>query len=220
MVSNTVTMAYGGKAQINFAGSGGRHYYRVSVPDAGIFNLYQPGVSTIIGMKDKSAPLMVWAINCMVARIEQLINDYPDLKKLGKTALKSIVRDAKNSYRDVKDEAADIGSLVHRVLEQVLLARGFVPAAARKPLLEAVVNHFKDPARLGGYLFRLREIFHHKQLSLAFHHADAGGIHISIQDVSAVLRRLHEALVNRGWIWSLVHVFGKPGEVGTRRFRS
>lgn len=133
-MSNSVTEAYGGRALINFVGSGKKHFYRISVPAAGIYNLYQPGVTTILGMKDKSGPLTAWAVNCMVSRIEQLIDGFPDLKKLGKTALKSIVRDAKNSYQDIKDEAAVIGSLVHRVLEQVLLARSGMAAMPSLPV--------------------------------------------------------------------------------------
>jgi hypothetical protein len=141
---NTVTTAYNGRVQINFSGSGKKHFYRVSVPDAGIYNLYQPGVTTIIGMKDKSKPLMIWAINCMVARIEQLIDAFPVLHKLNKTALKSIIKDAKDSYADSQDESADIGSLVHRVLEQILLARN---GKAPMPALPLV----PDPIMAPGY---------------------------------------------------------------------
>lgn len=69
-------------------------------------------------------------------------------------------------------------------------------------------------------LFRLGEIFHRKHLAVAFRHADAYRIHVAIQDVGAMLRRPHEALVNRCRVLSLVHVLGNPAEVGAGRFRA
>jgi hypothetical protein len=89
-----------------------------------------------------------------------------------------------------------------------------------------LVNAFKgqilaNSSLLGGrstgvgvcHSFRLREIFHREHLPVALRHADACGIHVAIQDVGAVLGRLHEAVVNGGWVWALVHIFGKPGKV-------
>jgi len=53
-------------------------------------------------------------------------------------------------------------------------------------------------------LFRLRETFCRVQLAVALGYADAGGVHVGVEDVGAVLRRLHEALMNGGGVRSLV----------------
>jgi|HubBroStandDraft_2_1064218.scaffolds.fasta_scaffold25461_2 hypothetical protein len=53
-------------------------------------------------------------------------------------------------------------------------------------------------------LFRLGEIFYRVQLAVAFGYADAGGVHVGVEDVGAVLRRLHETLMNSGGVRSLV----------------
>lgn len=110
-------LAYGGRAVITF--HSGKHYYTCAVPDLGITRLYQPGVTTIIGMKDKSAPLMGWAVKQMTARVKELLATAPD--PLPKNILAAFLDAAQETYRDTKQEAADIGSLVHRVLEQALL---------------------------------------------------------------------------------------------------
>jgi hypothetical protein len=66
-------------------------------------------------------------------------------------------------------------------------------------------------------LFRFGEIFHYEELAVAFGYADACGVHVGVEDVGAVQGGLHEALVDGGWVWSLVHVFGKPGKERLRR---
>jgi len=63
-------------------------------------------------------------------------------------------------------------------------------------------------ARNGTHLFRLGEIFYRKQLAFAFGYADAGGVHVEVEDVGSGVGRLHEALVDGGGVGSLVDVFG------------
>jgi len=111
------TLLYGGRAIATF--HAGKHYYVVAVPDLGIRKLYQPGVTTIIGMKDKSGPLLPWAVGMMTTRVKELAKLQPD--PIPRQTLFTLLDSAEDSYRDAKQEAADIGSLVHRVLEQALL---------------------------------------------------------------------------------------------------
>jgi hypothetical protein len=110
-------LAYGGRAVITF--HAGKHYYSVGIPALGITRLYQPGVTTILGLKDKSAPLMSWAVKQMSCRVKELLVTAPD--PLPKNILAAYLDAAQDTYRDAKQEAADISSLVHRVLEQALL---------------------------------------------------------------------------------------------------
>lgn len=113
------TLVYGGRAIVRF--HAGKHFYTVAIPALGINRLYQPGVTTILGMKDKSAPLMSWAVKQMTLRVKEILESIPD--PVQKNVIAAILDTAEDSYRDVKQEAADIGSLVHRVLEQALLGK-------------------------------------------------------------------------------------------------
>ena len=119
-----ITPVYGGRATITF--EEGRHLYYVNVPDAGIKRLYQPSVTSVLKMKDKSEALITWAVNAMHDCTLSMLNDVPS--PVDKRIVEACLDAAKDNYRKVKKEAAEIGSLVHRVLEQELKARaGLVP---------------------------------------------------------------------------------------------
>lgn len=119
-----ITSVYGGRATIAF--EEGRHLYYVNVPDAGIKRLYQPSVTSILKMKDKSEALITWAVNAMHDCALGMLAPVPS--PIDRRIIEASLDAAKDNYRKVKKEAADIGSLVHRVLEQELKARaGLVP---------------------------------------------------------------------------------------------
>lgn len=64
---------------------------------------------------DKSAPLMGWAINQMAL---YLINNW-DLKKVKQESDKiQLIETAKREYRRLKQEAADLGTEIHKLCEQ------------------------------------------------------------------------------------------------------
>jgi hypothetical protein len=125
-----ITPVYGGRATITF--NEGNHSYYVNVPDANITRLYQPSVTGILKMKDKSAPLINWATSAMHDRILEMLSDMPS--PIDKRFVHGIVDAAKDNYRKVKNDAANIGSLAHRVLEQILKHRSGLCAAPSLPL--------------------------------------------------------------------------------------
>jgi hypothetical protein len=120
-----ITSVYGGKASITFHEA--RHYYTVKVPGL-VDKLYQPSVTGIIGMMDKSGALVPWAVGQMATRIKELT----PAGSTDKEVFLGVVDAAQETWRQTKNEAADIGSLVHRVLEQELLSRSDL---AEKPAL-------------------------------------------------------------------------------------
>lgn len=82
-----------------------------------------PSVTTILGVIDKSGPLIPWAIN-------QTVNFYraaflPDTS-YPTVVLDTIHEQAKRAARNVKEEAADIGTQAHNWLE-TYFKNGFVP---------------------------------------------------------------------------------------------
>jgi hypothetical protein len=113
-----LTKAYGGKAIILF--NEAKHFYTVTVPTLKIEKLYQPSVTGIIGMKDKSNALVSWATEMMATRMKTLLATG---ETWDKDTLSAVVDVAQDTWRQKRDEAASIGSIAHRVLEQMLLGK-------------------------------------------------------------------------------------------------
>jgi hypothetical protein len=123
------TEVYGGKAVITFQEH--NHTYYVSVPSLGVKRLYQPSVTSILDMKDKSKALTTWAVDSFEARALQLLPN----RLVSREEVEIILDAAKDSYRRIKTDAASVGSVVHRVLHQLLLSRAGLAEEPRLPLL-------------------------------------------------------------------------------------
>lgn len=132
-----ITSVYGDRASITFHPA--RHYYTVTVPGV-CRSLYQPSVTSILKMKDKSDVLVKWAVRSMTERIDELMP--PGDVQISRDKVISIVDVAKESYHQVKSDAADVGSLVHRVLHQLLLSRS---GLAERPTLPVVPDTVLAP---------------------------------------------------------------------------
>jgi hypothetical protein len=111
-----ITSVYNGRATVTF--NEAKHYYTVTVPSLDIRKLYQPSVTTILGMKNKPF-LIPWAVGEMNKRTKELLAKVPD-ESLTKELIEGILDAAEDSYQRTKQKAADIGSVAHRFLEAVL----------------------------------------------------------------------------------------------------
>jgi hypothetical protein len=115
-----ITKAYGGKVIITF--NEAKHYYTVQAPTVFKDKLYQPSVTGIIGMKDKSGALVHWATEQFAEKMKKLIHEaqpeylQPDL-------LAALVDVAKDTWRVSKQQAADIGTVAHGVFEDTLAGK-------------------------------------------------------------------------------------------------
>jgi len=114
------TLAYQGRAILHFHPK--RHYYTVSVPALEKFRVYQPGVTSILGIKDKSGPLCYWTAEQCEVYGQERVAENPRSWMYNEDILK-IIKDMKGHYREVKRKAAEVGSLVHDYLYQALLER-------------------------------------------------------------------------------------------------
>lgn len=134
-----ITQVYGGRAAITFHEA--KHYYTVSVPGI-VENLYQPSVTTILGMKDKSNALLPWAVGAMA---DQVMAIAPEL--LTKELLGKLLNLAKSTYREKTKAAGDIGTVVHRALEQEMLQRaGLAPREDRSVVAPGFTPEMTDSA--------------------------------------------------------------------------
>jgi len=74
-------------------------------------------VTTITGLADKSDALIPWAVNCAVDYVVNKLYAFgPRSAQLGLDEL----QDARTKWREVRDEAGDIGTQVHDALEAYL----------------------------------------------------------------------------------------------------
>lgn len=88
------------------------HYYQIGEGET-----WLPGVTTVLKVLDKPA-LVPWAAKSVSDNI------YEELSKLkempSKEELKKICEDGKNIYKKKSQEAADIGSRVHKAINQLI----------------------------------------------------------------------------------------------------
>lgn len=124
------TKAFNGRALINF--NEAKHFYTVTAPGTKVRNLYVPGVTTIIGMKDKSGALVPWAVGQMTERVKTLLGEGDET--WDRETLLAVLETAQETWRNERQKAADIGSLAHRFLEARLLngsdVTGLLPITA------------------------------------------------------------------------------------------
>jgi hypothetical protein len=88
----------------------GRHYYETP---AGVL----PSSTTILGILAKPA-LVNWAVKTTIGFLAEKLDDIKSGKiTLSEENASSILYEAKRRHRDIKEESADIGSLVHEIIE-------------------------------------------------------------------------------------------------------
>jgi|SRR6266850_1200956 len=114
------SLIYQGRALIHFYPNS--HRYRVSVPALDKWRVPVIGVTTILGVKDKSSALQKWTAD--MAELYGQIQVAENQKSwMYNDQVLKILRDMKTHYRLVKQQAADVGVVVHDYLHSVLLAR-------------------------------------------------------------------------------------------------
>lgn len=99
------TKLYGGKVDVKFYPESHRYY---------VNGKSAPGVTTIIGMKDKSQALIPWAINCYTDFLAPHIGD---------TLTEDLVLEGARQHTIYKKEAADFGTKIHDWCEKYIKAK-------------------------------------------------------------------------------------------------
>lgn len=95
-----------------------------------------PGVTTIVGVMDKSGPLMRWAVNIALEHIEEKIKPGKSLDEL---QLKTLWAEAKRQPYLKRDEAADAGTIIHEWCEaHIKFALGLAKKKPAKPINELI----------------------------------------------------------------------------------
>lgn len=99
---------YGGAIEIDYYPKS--HRYKLVKEDGQDRNEWLKSPSGIVKMLDKSAPLMSWATKCFY---EAMIAAMRDGKNFTKDDLLSMLEVSKNAYNERRDEAANVGTVVH-----------------------------------------------------------------------------------------------------------
>jgi hypothetical protein len=94
-----------------------------------------PSVTTITGQLDKSAGLLPWAVGCAMDFIRLHRKEYKDIE--------SLLLDAEKRYREVSQEALDIGSEVHYLIERYIQHDKDVLKDVRDEVMQGVIAFFE-----------------------------------------------------------------------------
>lgn len=111
-----------------------------------------PGVTSIVGVIDKSKPLMVWASRLTAEAALEQLDTLPDMvRKNGRAGVVRLLTD-QSAWR--RDEAASIGTAIHEFAERVANGDdlGEVPESIR-----VRVRHYVDWFAASGWKRRITE---------------------------------------------------------------
>jgi len=137
---------YNGEVEILFKENKdtGYHAYFITDTSLGIKAKRGRGVTSIIGIKDKSAPLTIWATETMR---DYLIDNF---LKEEKPITYDAILEASVEYKKVKDNAANIGDEIHgwieRFIRHTLNEKGFekVPEIPKRKEIKIGISAFLD----------------------------------------------------------------------------
>jgi hypothetical protein len=91
-------------------------------------------VTTILGVISKPG-LVFWAANIGAEAAMELLRPYEGKKLTGET-LRAVDHAMRNAHREVKETAADYGTLVHQAIESKLKGRAFMVSDDLLPVIE------------------------------------------------------------------------------------
>lgn len=96
----------------------------------------------VLDQLDKSSALLPWAVNCALTYIEQNA-------ETAKTDLSGVLSMAKKEWRSIKDEACDIGSEVHGIIDRYIKS-GLDTIGELRPEVENAFLAFLDWEKTSG----------------------------------------------------------------------
>lgn len=102
------TKLYGGEVTVHFYPKS--HMYKVTDPKYGLDKQRVTGVTTYLGVKDKSGPLISWATETTGLYLYDIIQS-------GRDIMVDDLRDSMGKHREKKEEAAEIGTKMHEWCE-------------------------------------------------------------------------------------------------------
>lgn len=108
MTEIITTKMYGGEVTVDFYPNS--HMYKVTDPKYGLVKERVKGVTTYLGIKDKSAPLVSWATETAGLHLYDVLSS-------GNPITMEDVTEAIGKHRTIKDEAATIGKAMHEWCE-------------------------------------------------------------------------------------------------------
>lgn len=123
LVEDDRVLLYNGTVELIFD----RKHHEYYVVENGE-KLLVPGVTSAVGKIDKSGPLTQWAANMTVAHIRQnvfklAIKTGLQVEEYVKYAdLNTLMEKSRFSFRDISDEAMDVGKIAHDWLQRYMLA--------------------------------------------------------------------------------------------------
>jgi len=78
-----------------------------------------PSVTTILGVLDKGNALIQWGVNCAIEYMSQQLNEDEE-HRIDDRQISEILNSARYEWRNVKTDAADIGTTAHNLIERYI----------------------------------------------------------------------------------------------------
>ena len=100
---------YNGDVKIDFYPKS--HRYKLIELDGEERNQWLKSPSRIVGMKDKSGPLIWWAVNCFH---EKVVEEMRDGNNFTRDDVMAMLELGKKAHTERRDKAADVGSVIHK----------------------------------------------------------------------------------------------------------
>lgn len=132
---------YGGEVTVDFYPNS--HMYKITDEKHGLVKQRVKGVTTYLGIKDKSAPLVSWATETAGLHLYDILSS-------GNPITMDDVRTAIGKHRVIKDEAATIGKAMHEwceyFIKHKLKREGFevAPVMPADPQIALGINSFLE----------------------------------------------------------------------------
>ena len=98
---------------------------------------WKPGVTTVLGAAIPKPALLPWALNQMGDNLKEILSNR-EIKPWESGELDTLIKESKNIYKKKSSEAADIGSRVHKTINDIIHGN----SVAITPDIEPAVSAF------------------------------------------------------------------------------
>lgn len=100
---------------VKLIADGKQHFYTI-----GDNPTFFPGVTTVLGSCIPKPALLPWALNSMGENIKDFLRGRTILEPMLIKEIDEVVKEAKNVYKKKASDAADIGSRVHKAIDDLI----------------------------------------------------------------------------------------------------
>lgn len=92
-----------------------QHFYQIANDEK-----WLPGVTTVLGAAIPKPALLPWSLKMMGDNVREYLTARPENKPFTKDEIENLVKEAKNIYKKVASDAANIGTRAHKAIDDII----------------------------------------------------------------------------------------------------